>query len=158
MPDLRDFLSRFRPAGTPGAAARPGVPVDRVAEREAELQPVLALLADTEQQAARIRRAAAEQAQQRRETAHRQAEAILADARLREDAVRAEAAAQAASVAAAERAQIAAATKQRVARLRTRIDAQMPAYVERAVSQVLAVLAARSPGTMPDPADVVGPG
>ena len=38
MPDLRDFLSRFRPAGTPGAAARPGVPVDRVAEREAELQ------------------------------------------------------------------------------------------------------------------------
>lgn len=83
MPGLRDFLSRFRPAGTPGAAARPGVPVDRVAEREAELQPVLALLADTEQEAARIRCAAAEQAQQRRETARRQAEAILADARLR---------------------------------------------------------------------------
>jgi hypothetical protein len=40
-----DFLRRFRPAGTPEAAARAGVPVDRAAEAAGELEPVLALLA-----------------------------------------------------------------------------------------------------------------
>jgi hypothetical protein len=47
VPDLRDFLSRFRPAGAPGAALA-GVPADRRRELEAEVGPVLALLAGTQ--------------------------------------------------------------------------------------------------------------
>ena len=43
MPDLRDFLSRFRPAGAPGAA-RAGV------------GPVLALLGGTQAECERIKR------------------------------------------------------------------------------------------------------
>ena len=44
MTRTRELLERFRPAGTPGAAGGRGVPVDRVAERSAELEPVLELL------------------------------------------------------------------------------------------------------------------
>lgn len=145
MPDLRDFLSRFRPVGTPGAAGRRGVPADRITEREAELRPVLALLAETEQDATRIRQAAAEQAEQRRREAHQQAEAILADARLRADAVRAAAAARVTGTAADEQARTAAAAEQRVARLRALIDERMPGHVERAVAQALTLLAEPSP-------------
>ena len=54
MPQLRDFFSRFRPAGAPGAAARAGVPADRLREREAEVGPVLALLDSTEAECERI--------------------------------------------------------------------------------------------------------
>jgi hypothetical protein len=54
MPRARDFLERFRPGGTPGAVARPGVPADRQAERPAELEPLLALLAETEVEVAQI--------------------------------------------------------------------------------------------------------
>jgi hypothetical protein len=53
-----EFLRRFRPAGTPGAAARAGVPVDRAAEAAGELAPVLALLADVESATAEIREGA----------------------------------------------------------------------------------------------------
>ena len=53
MPDLRDFLSRFRPAGAPGGA-RAGVPADRRRELEAEVGPVLALLAGTQAECERI--------------------------------------------------------------------------------------------------------
>src|SRR5512135_1507062 len=53
MADLRDFLARFRPAGTPGAA-RAGVPADRPAELEAEVGPVLALLAGTDAECGRL--------------------------------------------------------------------------------------------------------
>ena len=43
MPQLRDFLSRFGPAGAPGAA-RAAVPADRHRQLVAELDPVLMLL------------------------------------------------------------------------------------------------------------------
>lgn len=54
MPQLRDFLDRFRPAGAPGSAATAGVPADRLAELAAELDPVLALLKDADSQCAVI--------------------------------------------------------------------------------------------------------
>jgi regulator of protease activity HflC (stomatin/prohibitin superfamily) len=88
MPDLRNFLSRFRPAGTPGAPTRGGVPADRVAEREAEIQPVLELLEETRTQAERIRAAARVAADGRRERARQQADALVAAARLRAGAER----------------------------------------------------------------------
>ena len=54
MPRVRDVLYRFRPAGAPGAASSAGVPVDRSADLAAELEPVFALLADTEQEVCRL--------------------------------------------------------------------------------------------------------
>ena len=48
MPQLRDFLDRFRRQGAPGAAGRAAVPVDRQGALAAELLPVLASLEDPE--------------------------------------------------------------------------------------------------------------
>ena len=45
MPQWRDFLERFRPAGTPGAAARPGVPADRSADAVRGVFPLAFLAA-----------------------------------------------------------------------------------------------------------------
>ncbi|MGQ4420037.1 hypothetical protein ACN6LA_007802, partial [Streptomyces sp. SAS_269] len=89
---LRDFLERFRPTGTPGAAAV-GVPADRAAERAAELEPALARLTDVQQEAARIRVAADEAAEALRRDAAREAERVVADARERAPEVRRRAAA-----------------------------------------------------------------
>ena len=59
MPRARDFLARFRPVGTPWcAAASAGVPADRVAEAGAELEPLFAMLADTEAEIDRVRASA----------------------------------------------------------------------------------------------------
>ena len=54
MPRVRDLLYRFRPSGAPGAATAAGVPVDRTAKLAAELDPVFARLADTEEECAAI--------------------------------------------------------------------------------------------------------
>ncbi|HSK35570.1 MAG TPA: hypothetical protein VLA80_02435, partial [Actinomycetota bacterium] len=61
-----NFLSRFRRAGTPGAAARAGVPVDRAAEAAAELQAVLSLLAEIESACSEIRQQAEADAEELR--------------------------------------------------------------------------------------------
>lgn len=54
MPRVRDVLQRFRPSGAPGAATAPGVPVDRATELAAELEPLLALLVETDRECADI--------------------------------------------------------------------------------------------------------
>jgi hypothetical protein len=72
----RDFLARFRPVGTPGAAATAGVPVDRVQELDAELGPVLDSLAGTQAEAAAIRAAAADRAARRRRAGLTRADAL----------------------------------------------------------------------------------
>ncbi|MEV7391856.1 MULTISPECIES: hypothetical protein [unclassified Streptomyces] len=77
---LRDFLERFRPAGTPGAAVT-GVPPDRAAERAAELAPALTRLTAVQEEAARIRAAGQEAAETIRRDAGREAEGIVAAAR-----------------------------------------------------------------------------
>lgn len=64
MPQARDFLDRFRPAGAPGAASRAAVPADRTAELASELVPVLALLAGTDAECDRIITAARRDAEQ----------------------------------------------------------------------------------------------
>ncbi len=94
MPRPRDILQRFRPSGTPGAASTIGVPADRVAEVSAELEPVLARVRETQQEAARIRADARREAERMRQesveegrtlvtTARRQAQAARADAAVR---------------------------------------------------------------------------
>lgn len=81
MPQARDFLDRFRPAGAPGAASRAGVPADRAAELASELEPVLALLAGTDAECGRIIAAARQEAEQIAEQAREQAAVIAAEAR-----------------------------------------------------------------------------
>jgi hypothetical protein len=138
--DLRDFLTRFRPVGTPGAAMARGVPADRVAEREAELAPVLALLAETQQDAARVRREADEQAEQRRLRAREQADAIMTDARRRAEAERAAAAARVSTLASDERRRAEITAAQRAARVRAIAAQRMPGMLDRALAPVLAAL------------------
>ncbi len=80
MARSRDLLERFRLAGTPGAAARPGVPADRVEELSAELEPVLERLADAVDRAQRIRRDADVEADRVRDEAQERARTMLAQA------------------------------------------------------------------------------
>src|SRR5271166_4830838 len=47
---LQDWLRRFRVSGLPGPPATAGVPLDKQHSLEAELRPLLARLADAEQQ------------------------------------------------------------------------------------------------------------
>ena len=92
MPRIRDVLHRFRPAGAPGAATAAGVPVDRAAELGVELEPLFALLADTERECEDVlERARAEQAGIRARDAERAA-GVLASGRARVEAERAAAA------------------------------------------------------------------
>jgi F0F1-type ATP synthase membrane subunit b/b' len=142
MARARDFLERFRPSGTPGAAARPGVPADRLAERSAELEPLLALLADAEAEAAQIRAAAQQGADLRQREGQDRARAVLAAGRRQVVADRAEIVAQAQRQGAAEVAAVRAAAEAEAEAIRTRVEQRMPALVERVVSAVGADLAA----------------
>ena len=101
----RDFLARFRPVGTPGAAASAGVPADRVGEAGAELEPLFAMLADTEAEADRIRASADQRIAESHRLAAERAAEVLTQARLRADAERADASAKGRSYADREAAQ-----------------------------------------------------
>ena len=71
-----NFLDRFRPVGSPGAAARTGIPTEDARGPEAELAPVFAALeADLEECSRRV------------EDARRTAGHDVAEARSRADAV-----------------------------------------------------------------------
>lgn len=137
MPRVRDLLYRFRPAGAPGAAGRPGVPADRRGESAAELAPLFAELASTEQQCARILAQARQDAAEIREAGQRQAEAVAAAAGRRAAQERASTAAQIArhgeSEAVAARQQAEAA----VAALHDRATETMPVYVDAVADRVL---------------------
>ncbi len=133
MAQWHDFLERFRPAGTPGAAARPGVPADRSADAAAELTPLLMLLDDIQDEAQRIRADAAARADEIRRAARRQAEQIVAQARRGALSVQTEEAA-ARSRAAAAQADMQAQNAAEIERLRARAVEQMPRYVDKVVA------------------------
>lgn len=141
MPQLRDFLDRFRPAGAPGAAARAGVPVDRAGELAAEVVPVLTLLDDTRTECERIvararRDAAAIMAEARAEAA-----AISADGDQRAQAVRHEAARQVTVAAATAAAAMVADAEQEAIRIRARAGQRMPRLVGAALAEIRQVAA-----------------
>ena len=140
MPQWRDFLERFRPAGTPGAAAQGGVPADRAADTDAELAPVFVILEDVAAKAARIRRGAVEQAEVIRQDAGRRAAEIVAEARAQAEAARAEAAAQARAATLTEDVGTNVARRAEVDDLQARVAARMPDYVEKVVLTARAVL------------------
>ncbi|MFJ8962690.1 hypothetical protein ACIRG5_25190 [Lentzea sp. NPDC102401] len=140
MASLRDLLQRYRPVGTPGAAARPGVPVDRVAEVATELEPVFSLLSDTENDVRRLREEARGEARRIREQAAREAEDLVAAAHERVSEVRARAAANARAAAAPDGELLVEAAREAARRVRTRAAVLMPEYVDRAVAEALSTL------------------
>ncbi|MFD8362255.1 hypothetical protein [Streptomyces hygroscopicus] len=155
MAGFRDFLLRFRPAGSPGRAAPGGVPADRAAELTAELEPPLSLLEETETEARGIRDEAVRTAAERRRAAERQAEEIVERASARAQVLRARTTARVRRQAEAEAAELLAAAEREVAGVRSRAEARMPAVLDR-----VAWLVAEDIGMPPAPGagDPVAPG
>jgi vacuolar-type H+-ATPase subunit H len=131
-----DFLSRFRPAGAPGAAAPAGVPVDRAAEAAAELEPVLALLAEAESASAAERERAQQDARDIRQQARARADGLVAEARARADGERAAAAARARARGQAESDHLTGQAEQRATARRELTEQRLPGYVGRVVAMV----------------------
>ncbi len=125
MPQWQNVLDRFRPAGTPGAAGRPGIPADRSADAAAELTEVLALLDDSQEEAARTRQAATDRTQEIRLNAHRQAAELVAKARDDAETVRAQSEADALREAGTDEGDMRRKTEAEIARLRQRADERL---------------------------------
>jgi hypothetical protein len=157
MAGFRDFLTRFRPAASPGRAAPGGVPADRSAELRAELAPPLALLEQAEAEARSIRERAADAATSRRQEAERQAEAIVAEAREEARPLRARTAEHVLRAAEGEAAALRAAAEREATAVRERARTRMSPLADRVLALVLEDLAAeeRSP---PAPAPHRAPG
>jgi ABC-type nitrate/sulfonate/bicarbonate transport system substrate-binding protein len=138
MATLRDFVRRFRPAGTPGAAAPAGVPADRVSERAAELGPVFDALQDTVSETEAVVAGARREAERRRMAAAQRVAELLADAQQEADAARASAAAAAIAVAAGEQEDLLDQAHRDAAEIRSRASEQLPILVDRVVAAVKA--------------------
>jgi cell division septum initiation protein DivIVA len=136
MPPLRDFLARFRPAGSPGAAARAGVPADRSGELESEVAPVLARLDDTQAERERLIAQARSDAEQIVAAAQSEAGAIAADAAQRARTVREQAAQQVMTAAREQAARTIEDARQQAAQTRERARQRMPALVSRIVGTI----------------------
>ncbi len=135
VPDLRDFLSRFSPAGAPGAA-RAGVPADRRRELETEVGPVLALLAGTQAECEGIIARARVDAGRLAAEAGAEAAAIAADARLRAAAAREDADRRVTAEARDEAAAAIRDAERQATRTRELAARRMPALVGRAVDMI----------------------
>ncbi|SDN50066.1 hypothetical protein SAMN04487981_105259 [Streptomyces sp. cf386] len=157
MTGFRDFLTRFRPAASPGRAAPSGVPADRSAELRAELAPPLALLEQAEAEARTVRKRAEAAAAVRRQRAERQAEAIVAAARAEADRVRERAAEEALRVAEGEAAALLAEAEREAVDVRDRARSRTPALADRVLVLVREDLAAGE-GAPPVPEDQLAPG
>lgn len=149
MPTARDLLQRFRPLGAPGAAAPPGVPADRQAERGREVQPLFDALAGAQEEAARIRAAATAQAHVRREKAEQEAAALLRTARRDAVTARAETAASAAARAGEERRRVLADAEADAAAVVRRAEGRYAGLVEMVVRDVRAHAGHRTPRPVP---------
>ncbi|MGV9346953.1 hypothetical protein ACWDSD_19465 [Streptomyces spiralis] len=135
---LREFLARFRPAGAPGAVVA-GVPADRAAERAAELEPSLACLSDVQQEVARIRASADREAEAIRQDAARQAAAMVAAARARVAQVRREAAEPVRDAAEGDVRDIRVAGARATEQVYERARERMAALVDRVVTDALRI-------------------
>lgn len=140
MPRVRDLLYRFRPVGAPGAASATGMPVDRGAEQAAELEPLLAQLADTERGCVRIREQGDRDAERIRARASEQARSIVAAATTATAAERAAASARLRRQTETESAELLAGAQLEAAAVRERAAERVPDYVDRAVASVRALL------------------
>lgn len=136
MVRVRDVLHSFRPAGAPGAAGAAGVPADRSADLAAELEPVFAQLASTEQECANTAVRASEAAAKVRARDAERARASLAAARERMDAERAAAVAQMRPNALAKSTAAAVAAEREAAEIRRHAGEHMGSYVDLVVASV----------------------
>ncbi|MFH8475744.1 hypothetical protein [Streptomyces sp. NPDC018000] len=134
MTAFRDFLMRFRPAGSPGPANTTGVPADRSADLAAELDPVLSCLGQAETEAQQIREAAAQQAEQNRRATADKAEEIVVLARIRAREVRTESAAHTYGLAKTEAAECLAESERKAALLKRRAQQRMASLVDRVLA------------------------
>ncbi|MFE2183443.1 hypothetical protein [Streptomyces sp. NPDC059455] len=160
MAGFRDFLLRFRPVGSPGRAAPGGVPADRAAELTAELEPPLSLLEEAEAEARGIRDEAARTAAERCRAAERQAEEIVEQASARAQGLRARTAARGRGQAEAEAAELLAASEREVSAVRSRVEARMPALLDRVarlVAEDIRMPPARGAGDPMAPGHLEGP-
>jgi hypothetical protein len=136
---LSDYLRRFRPVATPGAAAPAGVPSDVVAALQAELAPVFEALGDAQREAARIRDEARARSHEIARAALVEAASIEASGRRDAARARSEASSERAQLAEAERRQLLAAGEAEAARIDARVAQRMPGMVDRVVDGVLRV-------------------
>ncbi|MGE5131960.1 MAG: hypothetical protein ACM32E_03510 [Gemmatimonadota bacterium] len=136
MPEGRDFLDRFRPAGAPGSAARAGVPADRARELADELDPVLALLDDTHAECERIVADAGREAERIMAAARSEAARTAADADTRARATRDEASRRLLAQAGDRVAAATTAAGHDADRARERAAQRLPALVAKAVALV----------------------
>lgn len=157
MTGFRDFLTRFRPAASPGRAAPSGVPADRSAELRAELAPPLALLEQVEAEARSVHERAEASAAARRREAEQQAEEIVAEAREEAGRVRARAAEQVERTAEADAAALLAEAEREAAAVRDRARNRTPALTDRVLALVVEDLSAEE-GPPLAPADQPTPG
>jgi hypothetical protein len=140
MPSARDMLERFRPVGTPGPAAPAGVPMDRRAQLEAELGPVLSALSATEGECERIRSSAQAHAERTRSEAAARASGVIANARSRAEAERAAVAAHELRRSERQAAAEVAAAAREAAELGRRARVRTPPLVAQVVDRVRATL------------------
>jgi len=133
---LSQILRRFRPAVAPGPAGPAGVPADRGAEAEAELAAVFAALEPSVADARRVREEARADAGRRRRHGLEEAERIVAEARNRLDAVRAEAASAQLAALDAERATLEGNARAEVDRVERLAEARVPDLVAQVVARV----------------------
>jgi vacuolar-type H+-ATPase subunit H len=146
LPQLRDFLDRFRPAGAPGASGRAAVPVDRSRELAAELLPVLTLLDDTDAECAGMVEHARDEAARIAAAARAAAAKSRQDASSRAAAVRAEAMQHAVATARAEVAGAVADARAEARDVTELSSERIPVLAGRAVALVRALGA---PGSGP---------
>jgi cell division septum initiation protein DivIVA len=159
MPAGRDFLSRFRPAGAPGAAARAGVPADRARELAGELEPVLALLDGTHAECERIVAEARQQAARIVAAAREEASRIGAEAAARAGEAGRQETGRVLGEASAQAAQAVREAGEQARVIRERVARRLPALVARGVELALAVpQAPPQPAAGGRPASPAGPG
>jgi len=135
VPQMRDFLSRFRPAGSPGAS-RVAVPADRRRELESELGPVLMLLDGPSAERSGIVWAARRDAEQTLRHARTEADGIRAAAQQRAADSVADLVQEAVAAARTEAAAIASAGAAEAAAITTRARQRLPLLTDRAVALV----------------------
>jgi vacuolar-type H+-ATPase subunit H len=135
VPPLRDFLSRFRPAGAPGAA-RAAVPADRRRLLEAELDPVLTLLDDVDDECAAVVRQARQDAGQIIAAARARATALEERTRRRAAAAHRRTAAEVLAAARAEAADTMSGAARQAEATRELARQRLPGLAQRAVALV----------------------
>lgn len=139
MARLREFAGRFRPAGVPGAAAPAGVPADLQAAREAEVEPVFAALAEVTSLCADLRTDAEAGARETIRQARERSAAILATARSRAIAERADALALARDRRTAANQTVLAEAGQAAEGIGARAAIRIPGLVERVIGRIRAL-------------------